>query len=101
MKPLLLAIPALLLLAGAAPTAHALECAAGVHRAGCAGPDGAAAKGTLGVAPVGKPGAYAGSDVQVMTLPSAGTNVADVRGDSTTKVVQSGCGWVNGYKACY
>jgi hypothetical protein len=41
MKPTLFAVVAvLLLLAGVIPTAHAVQCAAGVVRTGCAGPNG-------------------------------------------------------------
>jgi hypothetical protein len=45
MKSTLLAISTVLLLANAIPTAQAVECAAGVVRAGCAGPNGAAVAG--------------------------------------------------------
>jgi hypothetical protein len=46
MKPKLFAVATvLLLLAGVIPTAHAVECAAGVVRAGCADPNGAVVVG--------------------------------------------------------
>ena len=46
MKPTLFAIATVVpLLAGIIPTAHAVECAAGVVRAGCAGPNGAVVAG--------------------------------------------------------
>jgi hypothetical protein len=49
MNPKLLAVATvLLLLAGVIPTAHAVECAAGVVRAGCAGPNGAVVAGPRG-----------------------------------------------------
>jgi hypothetical protein len=49
MKPMLFAIATVLpLLAGAIPTAQAVECSRGVVRAGCAGPNGAVVAGTRG-----------------------------------------------------
>jgi hypothetical protein len=49
MKPTLFAIATVLpLLAGAIPTAQAVECARGVVRAGCAGPNGAVVAGPRG-----------------------------------------------------
>jgi hypothetical protein len=57
MKPTLFAIAAVLpLLAGVIPTAHAVECAAGVVRAGCAGPNGAVVVGPRGAAAAGTNG---------------------------------------------
>ena len=51
MKPTLFAVvTVLLLLTGVIPTAHAVECAAGVVRAGCAGPNGAVVAGPRGAA---------------------------------------------------
>ena len=49
MKPTLFAIATVLfLLASVIPTAHAAECAAGVVRVGCAGPNGAVVAGPRG-----------------------------------------------------
>ena len=57
MKPTLFAVvTVLLLLAGVIPTAHAVECAAGVVRAGCAGPNGAVVAGPRGAAAAGTNG---------------------------------------------
>src|SRR6266404_2630060 len=57
MKPTLFAIATVLpLLAGVIPTAHAVECAAGVVRAGCAGPNGAVVAGPRGAAVAGPNG---------------------------------------------
>ena len=57
MKPTLFAIATVLpLLAGVIPTAHAVECAAGVVRAGCAGPNGAVVAGPRGAAAAGTSG---------------------------------------------
>ena len=57
MKPTLFAIAIVVpLLAGVIPTAHAVECAAGVVRAGCAGPNGAVVAGPRGAAAAGTSG---------------------------------------------
>jgi hypothetical protein len=57
MRPTLIAISiALSLLAGAIPTAQAVECAKGVVRAGCVGPNGAVVAGPRGAAAVGTNG---------------------------------------------
>jgi hypothetical protein len=57
MKPTLFAIATVLpLVTGVIPTAHAVECAAGVVRAGCAGPNGAVVAGPRGAAAAGTNG---------------------------------------------
>jgi hypothetical protein len=87
MKPALFAIATLLpLLTGAIPSAHAVECAAGVVRAGCAGPNGAVVAGPNGV--------------HKTSPPPAGTTVKGARGNTATKAVQSGCAFVNGQRVC-
>ena len=87
MKRSLFAIAAaLLLLAGVIPTAHAVKCAAGAVRAGCAGPNGAAVVGPNGV--------------HKTAPPPAGTTVNGARGNSVTKAVRPGCAFVNGTRVC-
>ena len=94
-KPRLFAIATILpLLAGVIPTAHAVECAAGVVRAGCAGPNGAVAAGPRGVAAAGANG------MRMRSAPQAGTTDTGARGNSATKAVQSGCAFVNGERVC-
>jgi hypothetical protein len=95
MKPTLFAIATVLpLLAGVVPAAHALECAAGVVRAGCAGPNGAVVAGPRGAAVAGRHG------VRMRSAPQAGTTATGVRGNTATKAVQSGCAFVNGQRVC-
>ena len=87
MKPTLFTIAIVLpLLAGFIPTAHAVECAAGVARAGCAGPNGAAVAGPNGV--------------HKTSPPPAGTTATGTRGNTATKGAQSGCAFVNGKRVC-
>jgi hypothetical protein len=87
MKRTLFAIATVLpLLAGFIPTAHAVECAAGVARAGCAGPNGAAVAGPNGV--------------HKTSPPPAGTTATGTRGNTATKGAQSGCAFVNGKRVC-
>ena len=87
MKPALFAIATVLpLLAGVTPSAHAVECAAGVVRAGCAGPNGAVVAGPNGV--------------HKTAPPPAGTTAKGVRGNTATKAVQPGCAFVNGQRVC-
>jgi hypothetical protein len=95
MKPMLFAIATVLpLLAGVIPTAHAVECAAGVVRAGCAGPNGAVVAGPRGAAVAGPHG------VRMRSTPQAGTTVTGARGNTATKAMQSGCAFVNGQRVC-
>jgi len=95
MKPMLFAFATILpLLAGLIPTAHAAECAAGVVRAGCAGPNGAVVAGPRGAAVAGTNG------MRMRSTPQAGTTATGVRGNTATKAVQSGCAFVNGQRVC-
>jgi hypothetical protein len=88
MKPTLIAISIVLpLLAGAIPTAHAVECAAGVVRAGCAGPNGAAVAGPNGVH-------------TTKSAPKPGTTATGAHCNTATKAVQHGCAFVNGQRLC-
>ena len=107
MKSKLFAIStALVLLAGAIPTAHAVECARGVYRAGCAGANGAVAVGPNGAAAAGKNGVYTTNQVRTNNgansyhPPAPGTSVTGAYGNTATKAVQSGCAWVNGHRVC-
>ena len=93
MKPTLFAVVAvLLLLAGVIPTAHAVECAAGVVRAGCAGPNGAVVAGPRGAAAAGTSG------MRVKSAPQAGTIATGARGNTATKAMAPGCAFVNGQR---
>ena len=95
MKPTLFAVATvLLLLAGVVPTAHAVECAAGVVRAGCAGPNGAVVAGPRGAAAAGTSG------VRMRSVPAAGTTATGARGNTATKAVVPGCAFVNGQRVC-
>ena len=95
MKPTLFAVvTVLLLLAGVIPTAHAVECAAGVVRAGCAGPNGAVVAGPRGAAAAGTNG------MRMKSAAPAGTTATGARGNTATKAVQSGCAFVNGQRVC-
>jgi hypothetical protein len=95
MKPKLFAVATvLLLLAGVTPTAHAVEYAAGVVRAGCAGPNGAVVAGPRGAA-VAAPNA-----VRMGSAPKAGTTATGARGNTATKAVAPGCAFVNGQRVC-
>jgi hypothetical protein len=73
-----------LLLAGTVPTAQAVQCARGVVRAGCVGPNGAVAVGPYGRASTIRPGASA----------------TGVRGNTATKGIAPGCAFVNGQRVC-
>ena len=95
MKPTLFAVATvLLLLVGVMPTAHAVECAAGVVRAGCAGPNGAVVAGPRGAAAVGTNG------MRMRSVPRAGTTATGARGNTATKAVAPGCAFVNGERVC-
>lgn len=95
MKPILIAILVIVaLLAGAIPTAQAFECARGVVRAGCAGPNGAVVAGPRGAAAVGTNRVYTRSVVR------PGTTATGVRGNTATKAVAPGCAFVNGQRVC-
>ena len=87
MKRSLLAIAAVLpLLAAVLPEAHAVNCAAGPVRAGCAGPNGAVVAGPNGV--------------KKTTPQPAGTTVKGARGNTATKALKPGCAYVNGQRVC-
>ena len=89
MRPTLIAISiGLPLLAGAIPTAQAVECARGVVRAGCAGPNGAVVAGPRGAA------------ATTRSAVRPGTTATGVRGNTATKAVQPGCAFVNGQRVC-
>src|SRR5947209_19661723 len=93
MKSTLFAIATVLpLLAGVIPTAHAVECAAGVVRAGCAGPNGAVVAGPRGAAAAGTNG------IHMRSAPRAGTTATGARGNTATKAVAPGCAFVNGQR---
>jgi hypothetical protein len=95
MKPALIAVSIVLpLLAGAIPTAQAVECAKGVVRAGCAGPNGAVVAGPRGAATAGTNGVRARSTVR------PGTTATGARGNTATKAVAPGCAFVNGQRVC-
>jgi hypothetical protein len=90
MKPTLIAISMVLpLLTGAISTAQAVECAKGVVRAGCAGPNGAVVAGPRGAA------ARTRSAVQ------PGTTVTGAHGNTATKAMAPGCAFVNGQRVCH
>jgi hypothetical protein len=76
-----------LLLAGAIPTAQAIECAAGVVRAGCAGPNGAAVAGPNGVH-------------TTKSAPRPGATATGAHGNTATKAAQPACAFVNGQRVC-
>jgi hypothetical protein len=89
MKPTLIAISIVLpLLAGVIPTAQAVECARGVVRAGCAGPNGAVVAGPRGTAAVTR------------SAIRPGTTATGARGNTAAKAVQPGCAFVNGQRVC-
>ena len=95
MKPTLFAVvTVLLLLTGVIPTAHAVECAAGVVRAGCAGPNGAVVAGPRGAAAAGTNG------MRMKLAAPAGTTATGARGNTATKAVAPGCAFVNGQRVC-
>ena len=95
MKFTLFAVATILpVLAGAVPTAHAVECAAGVVRAGCAGPNGAVVAGPRGAAAAGTNG------MRMRSAPQAGTSATGARGNTATKAVAPGCAFVNGQRVC-
>ena len=95
MKPTLFAVvTVLLLLAGVIPTAHAVECAAGVVRAGCAGPNGAVVAGPRAAAAAGTNG------MRIKSAAPAGTTATGARGNTATKAVAPGCAFVNGQRVC-
>ena len=93
-RTLFVMVTILPLLAAVIPTAQAVECAAGVVRAGCAGPNGAVVAGPRGAAAVGTNG------MRMRSAPRAGTTVTGARGNTATKAVQSGCAFVNGQRVC-
>jgi hypothetical protein len=96
MKPTLIAISIFLpLLSGAISTAQAVECAKGVVRAGCAGPNGAVVAGPRGAAAAGTNGAHTRSAVR------PGTTATGAHGNTATKAVAPGCAFVNGQRVCH
>ncbi len=96
MKPTLIATLIVLpLLAGAIPTAHAVECAAGVVRAGCAGPNGAVVAGPRGAAAAGT------NRVRTRSAVRPGTTATGARGNTATKAMTPGCAFVNGQRVCH
>jgi hypothetical protein len=96
MKNALIAISIVLpLLAGTIPNAHAVECAKGVVRAGCAGANGAVVAGPRGAAADGTNG------VRMRSAPPAGTTAMGARGNTATKAVAPGCAFVNGQRVCH
>src|SRR5260370_8724581 len=95
MKPMLFAIAAVLpLVAGVIPTAHAVECAAGVVRAGCAGPNGAVVAGPRGAAAAGTNG------MRIKSASPAGTTATGARGNTPTKAVAPGCALATPHRGC-
>ena len=90
MKSTLIAISIVLpLLAGAIPTAQAVECTNGVVRAGCAGPNGAVVAGPGGAA------------AATRSAVRPGTTATGARGNTATKAVAPGCAFVNGERVCH
>lgn len=89
MKPALIsiAVAATALILTAAP-ALAIQCAKGVYRAGCAGPNGVVVAGPRGAAAV--------RTNQVRP----GTSVTGARGNTATKAIALGCAFVNGQRIC-
>ena len=85
MKHSLIAVMALFAMLASTPGAHAVTCANGVYRAGCAGPNGAAA--------VRKPVATTGG-AAVYHAPASAAAV------HTTPAAAAGCAWVNGRRVC-
>lgn len=71
--------------------AQAAQCARGVYRAGCVGPNGAIVAGPRGVATART---YGASQIR------PGTSVTGVRGNTATKALAPGCAWVNGQRVC-
>jgi hypothetical protein len=85
----LIAIATLALFLTAGSTVQA-GCAAGRYHAGCVGPNGAVVAGPRGVHGAATNNVYA----------RPGTSVTGVRGNTATKGVVAGCGWVNGQRVC-
>jgi hypothetical protein len=95
MKSILIAVSIVLpLLAGAIPSAEAVECARGVVRAGCVGPNGAVVAGPRGAAPAGTHWVHTRSAVR------PGTTATGLRGNTATKAMAPGCAFVNGQRVC-
>lgn len=88
MKPILTISSALFLLLFSISAAHAVTCAKGVYRAGCAGPNGAVV--TNRPAP---PRA-------VVVAPPRPVVVAPPRGGAAVVRPAPNCAWVNGRKVC-
>jgi hypothetical protein len=95
MKTTLFAIATVLpLLAGVIPSAHAVECASGIVRAGCAGPNGAVLAGPRGAAAAGTNAA------RIRSVPHVGATATGARGNTAIKAVAPGCAFVNGQRVC-
>lgn len=86
-------IIAALLLIAAAPAAWAATCGQTANRAGCVGPNGAAAynKNT---------GAVHGGRTYPPQAVAPGAHVQGARGNSATKALAPGCAYVNGRRVC-
>jgi hypothetical protein len=82
----LISLAAVALLFAASDSEAATKCAAGVYRAGCAGPNGAVVAGPSGV--------------HSATTTNSGRTVTTNKGNTVTKVGQTGCAWVNGQRVC-
>jgi hypothetical protein len=82
-----------ILLVLAAPSAYAAACGATANRAGCVGPNGAAGynKNT---------GAVHTTNSAPYNRVAPGTHVEGRYGNSATKGVAPGCGYVNGRRVC-
>ena len=85
-------------LLSAVPIAQAAECGSTANRAGCGGPNGAVGAGPNGA------GTYNRNTGEVhRTYPNEvapGTHAEGWRGNTATKGVEQGCGWVNGRRVC-
>jgi hypothetical protein len=77
----------------AAQRANAVECGSTANREGCAGPNGAASYNkNTGEVHSAQP--YHSNEV------APGTHAEGRRGNSATKGVEQGCGFVNGKRVC-
>ncbi len=96
-------VVALLLLLGAAQTAHA-ECASTGSRAGCTTANGVVGVGPNGAASYNKNTGQTHSShprtAYQTTHVAPGTSAEGERGNHATKAVQQGCAFVNGRRVC-
>lgn len=81
----------ILLLLASISVAHAVTCAQGVYRAGCAGPNGAVTTNRAAVAP---------PRAAVVTPPRGGAVVVAPPRGGAVVVPAPNCAWVNGRKVC-